>query len=177
MTEQHTTFERLAAIEQRIDATQARFPEFPRRTALILRLIRHVHSEGQDMLNAQLRPFGLCYSEYGILMMLYSNAGHGINPSELSVASGEKGANLTRICNALFKRGLIDRVPSLEDRRKVVLSLSTQGEALIERLLPVISAESEQHLNGFGTDDLAQLEDLLKRMLENMEQHAARRPE
>lgn len=177
MQNNHRPLSRFNATERMIDGLHGRYSKLPHREAKLIRLVRHVYHEGEDQLNALLRQYGLCYSEYGILMMLYSNAGHGINPSELSVASGEKGANLTRICNALFKRGLIDRVPSLEDRRKVVLSLSTQGEALIERLLPVISAESEQHLNGFDTDDLAQLEGLLKRMLENMEQHAARRPE
>jgi MarR family transcriptional regulator, negative regulator of the multidrug operon emrRAB len=163
--------------ERRIDATQQRYPAFPRQAAVLVRLIRHVYSEGQDLLNALLREFGLCHSEYGILMMLYGNDGRGINPSELSVASGEKGANLTRICNGLHDRGLIERVSSAEDRRRVVLTLAPKGEALIERLLPVMSVELAQHVAGFDADDMAQMEKLLKRMLTNVEALAARTPE
>lgn len=174
MTEFIPNLPRFAATERRIATTHERFPDFPRQTAIIVLLIRHLYSEGQDRINALLRKFGLCHSEYVILMMLYGNAGRGINPSKLSAASGEKGANLTRICNTLYERGLIDRVPSETDRRKVVLTLMPSGEVLIERLLPAISDELAQHVVGFDADDMAQLEALLKRMLANVEQCVAR---
>jgi MarR family transcriptional regulator, negative regulator of the multidrug operon emrRAB len=177
MSDRKSSTPRFSETERRIDATQQRYPDFPRQAAVLVRLVRHVYNEGQDLLNGLLRQFGLCHSEYGILMMLYGNAGRGINPSELSVASGEKGANLTRICNGLYDRGLIERVPSAEDRRRVVLTLAPEGEALIERLLPTMSGELAQHVAGFDADEMAQFEALLKRMLANVEALAAREPD
>ena len=83
-----------------------------------------------------LKPFGLNHPEYNLLMMLYGTPGGVLNPSQLADAAGEKSANITRLTNRLCEQGLIARTASAEDRRKIALTLTPEGEALIERLLP-----------------------------------------
>ena len=40
-------------------------------------------------------------------------------------------STMTRMCNRLVARGLIDRAPSAADRREVVVTLSTKGATLV----------------------------------------------
>lgn len=162
-----------APTERRIDVTCQRFPAFPRSPALLVRLIKRIHRHVHDAANSVLRRYGLNHTDYNILMMIYGSAGDGISPGELGLAAGEKGANLTRICNALHDKGLIKRIPSAEDRRKLTLTLTGEGVALIERFLPEMSRLLEAQTQGLDATDMAQAETWLRRLLDNAEHVAA----
>lgn len=159
-----------AATEARIRQTQRRFPAFRRDAAVLVRLVRHVHAQVHDAANAILREHGLNHTDYNILIMLYGSPANAMNPSQLGDAAGEKSANLTRICNGLVERGLVDRVADPQgDRRKVVLSLTERGTALLEALLPSMNELLDRCLTGFPATERQQLERLLKRLLGNAE--------
>lgn len=156
------------ATEARIRRTRERFHGFPRDAAVLVRLIKHIHAEVHDAANVVLREHALNHTDYNILMMLYGSEDGSANPSLLSGAAGEKSANITRICNALCERGLIDRVADPGgDRRKVVLSLTPSGKHLIESLLPAMADLLDAYVSGFRENERALLEGLLKRLLDN----------
>ena len=112
------------ATETRIDATCARWPGFPREPAVLVRLVKGIYKTVHDRANAVLREFELSHAEYNILMMLYGTGDGALHPSQLAEAAGEKSANITRLTDRLCEKGLIERTPSAEDRRKISLSLS-----------------------------------------------------
>ena len=158
------------ATEARIHHTRERFPGFPRDAAVLVRLIRHIHARLQDAANVVLREHGLNHTDYNILMMIYGSERNAVNPSQLGDAAGEKSANITRVCNALCDKELVDRVADPGgDRRKVVLSLTPRGRRLIESLLPQITQLLESCTHGLRQSERYQLEDLLKRMFDNLE--------
>lgn len=159
-----------AATEARIRRTHERFPAFRRDAAVLVRLVRHVQAQVHDAANAILREHGLNHADYNILIMLYGSADQAMNPSQLGGAAGEKSANLTRICNGLVDRGLVDRVADPQgDRRKVQLSLTRRGVELLEALLPVMTDLLDRCMLGFAPAERDQLEHLLKRLLVNVE--------
>lgn len=159
-----------AATEARIRRTHQRFPAFRRDAAVLVRLVRHIQAQVHDAANAALREHGLNHTDYNILIMLYGSADQAINPSQLGGAAGEKSANLTRICNNLVDRGLLDRVADPQgDRRKVLLSLTRRGVDLIETLLPEMTRLLDRCVLGFAPAERDQLEGLLKRLLGNVE--------
>lgn len=157
------------ATETRIRHTQARFADFPRDAAVLVRLIKHVYARVHDAANVVLREHGLNDTDYNILMMLYGSADNAVNPSSLGDAAGEKSANITRVCNALCEKGLVGRIADPGDRRKVVLSLTVRGRRLVESLLPAMSALLRNCTDGLGRAELARLEVSLKRLLDNVD--------
>jgi MarR family transcriptional repressor of emrRAB len=158
------------ATETRILHTRERFPGFPRDAAVLVRLIKHIYAQVHDAANVVLREHGLNHTDYNLLMMLYGSRDNAVNPSLLGGAAGEKSANITRICNALSEKGLIDRVADPGgDRRKVVLSLTERGRQLIESLLPTMATLLETYTQGLDPAERAELERLLKRLLDNAE--------
>ena len=155
--------------ERRIDVTCRRSPEFPRSPALLTRLIRHLSKRQLDEANHVLKRWGINQPEYNLLMMLYGTEGNMLTPSELGEAAGEKLANITRLTNGLCERGLLQREPSDEDRRKISLSLSPQGAAMIDSLLPAITELLLRQTRGLGAAEQRQLEKLLKKLLAGLE--------
>jgi MarR family transcriptional repressor of emrRAB len=155
--------------EQRLAVTCRRYPAFPREPAVLVRLVKHIHKRVHDDANALLKPWGIGHPEYNILMMMYGTEGYTLNPSQLADAAGEKSANITRLTNQLCDKGLIERTASDEDRRKVTLTLSKAGLAMIEAFLPAVCALLERQTTGLKPAETAQLERLLKKFLDQLE--------
>lgn len=154
-----------ASTEQRLAITCRRYPDFPRRPGVLVRLVKHIHKLLHDEANLLLKPYGLNHPEYNLLMMLYGTASGTMSPSELADAAGEKSANITRLTNELAEKGLIVRHASTEDRRKIAVGLTPRGQALIEEFLPDICrllARQGRHLT---VSEQIQLEKLLKKFL------------
>jgi MarR family transcriptional repressor of emrRAB len=63
---------------------------------------------------------------------------------------------MSRISDALLSRGLITRVSSQHDRRKMVLHITNQGEDLVRRLLPLLFGPLQEMFADFS--DVAQLQ-------------------
>ncbi|MDY4296571.1 MULTISPECIES: MarR family transcriptional regulator [unclassified Xanthomonas] len=163
---------RFAATEQRLDVTARKHPHFPRQAALVLRLIKLLHKLSLDQSNEVLRPYGLSYAEYNVLMMIDASPDGTLNPSQLSDAAGEKSANITRLTSQLVDKGLIQRMPSAEDRRMLLLRLTEAGERLIEALIPDLSAQLDTYVQHLDPAALVQLQALLKTLLRGVEDAA-----
>lgn len=158
-----------APTEQRIAVTCRRQPAFPREPAVLVRLVKHLYKRVQDDANATLKPWGISHPEYNILMMLYGTEGYMLNPSQLAEAAGEKSANITRLADSLCEKGLVERRSDDADRRKVSLSLSHAGLALIDAFMPSVCALLERQTAGLKPAEMAQMERLLKKFLAQME--------
>ena len=153
------------ATEQRLEMTCQRFPAFPREPAMLVRLVKSIHKRVHDDANALLRPLGINHPEYNLLMMLYGTEGHTLNPSQLAEAAGEKSANITRLTNELCDKRLLARTADASDRRKVTLTLTKTGKAMIEGLHPDIGTLLNGQVAGLQPREMLQLEKLLKKFL------------
>jgi MarR family transcriptional repressor of emrRAB len=69
-------------------------------------------------------------------MMLISQPDGVAHPSDLCADVAQSPANMTRVADGLYERGLITRVPSEEDRRRTILRITPAGETLVRTLLP-----------------------------------------
>lgn len=156
--------------EQRLAVTCQRHPAFPREPAVLVRLIKHLYKRLHDDANAMLKPWGINHPEYNLLMMLYGTEGYTLNPSQLAEAAGEKSANITRLTNELCDKQLIERTADDADRRKVTLTLTEAGVAMIENFMPDICALLDRQTVGLPPRELAQLEKLLKKFLDQLDQ-------
>lgn len=153
------------ATEQRLAITCRRHPALPREPAVVVRLIKHLYKRLNDEANAALRPWGINHPEYNILMMMYGTEGYTLNPTQLADAAGEKSANVTRLTNEMCDQGYIERTACDDDRRKVSLTLTAEGIALIESFLPDICHLLDKQAAGMPAREMVQLERLLKKFL------------
>ena len=161
-----------AAAERRIEVTRRRLRDYPDQLVRLTRMITHLQKRHTDMANAVLRPYELNYVTYTAMMMMYGSEEQTATPSELSEATGEKPTNITRICDELLRKGLIERNPSTDDRRRVVVRLTREGERLVEQVQPELWRTLEQVYGGLSAAEQRQLIGLLRRPLQQLERLA-----
>ena len=155
--------------EKRLRNIQARVPGFPFEPMLLVRLCYHLQKRLRDRTNAALKPYELADTGYIVLAILYGSAHETSTASELSEACHEKPANLTRVCDDLVARGLIERGTRPGDRRTVTISLTGKGRELIEEVLPEVSSKLSAAYAGFSTAELTQFAGYLARALGNLD--------
>ncbi len=113
-----------------------RMPELPYSEILLCRLVTQIGREMAAMLEQMIRPSGLAEAEFRVLTTLFSHTDGVAHPSDLCLRAAQSPANMSRISDSLVSRGLITRVLSAQDRRRMVLRITDQGEELVRRLLP-----------------------------------------
>jgi len=159
-------------VERRIEVTRRRLRGYPQEQVRLARLIIHVQKRQSEQFNLILRRYGLNDVTYTALMMMYGSEDQSTTPSQLSGATGEKPANITRICDELLDKGLIERYPSTADRRRVVLRLTRKGERLVEQFQPELWQALQRVFGGLGGGELRQLTGLLRAVLARLDQAA-----
>ena len=156
-------------VEHRIEVTHRRLPGYPLEHARLARLITHIQKRQTELCNVVLKPYELNYVTYTALMMMYGSEDQVSTPSELSNATGEKPTNVTRICDELLHKGLIERYPSTSDRRRVVLRLTARGERLVEQFQPKIWQTLDQLYGELSPAELELVTGLLRRPLAHLD--------
>lgn len=132
-------------------------------------MIRMCHGHMVDALNRRLAPYQLNHVGYLAMMTLFSTPDNHANPTDLCVAIGETKGNMTRICDDLVAKGLLHRVPNDEDRRRVDLSLTPAGVALLEEIVPKLRQQAALLFGIFSDEE----KDTLTRLLGKLTQALA----
>src|ERR1700723_2528331 len=151
-------------VEANLDNLRARVPDLPVSGILLCRLLMHIGREMAAMFEQQIRPFGLAEAEFRVLTTLFSQPDGAAHPSDLCVRASQSPANMSRISDALVIRGLITRVSSVHDRRRLVLRITEEGELFVRQLLPKLFVPLRELLKGFPEGEQRQMTAQLKRL-------------
>ena len=123
----------------------------------------------QEELEHKLKPHKLNDSEFQTLMILFSRQ-EGSTPTELCEFTYQGATNMTRIANALVKRGLITRGPSDEDRRRVVMHITPAGRRFVQKMLPPMFPRLRLMFDGFSDSERRTFNRLLRKLADNLSQ-------
>src|ERR1700730_16388070 len=157
-------------LEANLRALSARMPDLPFTEILLCRLLLHMGREMAARFEQKIRPFGLAEAEFRVLTTLFSQPDGVAHPSDLCARAAQSPANMSRISDALVRRDLITRVLSAHDRRRMVLRITEQGEDLVRRLLPKMTAPLHDIFADFSESEQRQLIAQLKRLHASMEE-------
>jgi MarR family transcriptional repressor of emrRAB len=151
-------------MEANLQNLKQRMPDLPVSGILLCRLLLHIGREMSAKFEQQIKPFGLNEAEFRVLSTLYSQPDGTAHPSDLCVRASQSPANMSRISDALFDRGLITRVSSVHDRRRMVLRITDEGEEFVRTLLPKLHVPLRKLLRDFPEVEQRQLVAQLKRL-------------
>lgn len=90
-----------------------------------------------------------------------------VTQKELAENVFKDQASITRIVDLLVKRGFISRKPNSDNRRSNQITLTKKGEAIIEKLIPVVKNYRKKALKKIASGDLKITENVLKQITEN----------
>ncbi|MEV4435596.1 MarR family transcriptional regulator [Streptomyces sp. NPDC049555] len=124
----------------------------------------------QQLVSTELRrtfaAHGLDAASFDVLATLRrSDPPHRLTPAELMRSSMVTSGAITQRLDRLQERGLVTRAPSPADGRSVVVTLTDEGRALIDRALPDHVATEERLLATLTRPERDALAGALKRLL------------
>lgn len=118
----------------------------------------------QQAADAPLIAEGLSRAEFEILGTL-RRMDRELTPGRIARETFASGAAVTKRVRELERRGLLARRPDTRDRRVAHLTLTGEGKALIDRLLPEQLRYERSLLSGVGPEQRAQLSAGLSELL------------
>jgi DNA-binding MarR family transcriptional regulator len=92
-----------------------------------------------------------------------------LNPTQLMRATLLSSGGTTKRLDRLAEAGLVERRPDSSDRRGVLVRLTPKGKAIIDKAVEAHVANEERLLRSLGPADRRALDDLLRRLLADLE--------
>lgn len=145
-------------------------PEVDTAPAAVVARISRIASLMTTHLDEALAGSGLTRTELDLLSAL-RRADRPMRASEVSTVTQASGAAITKRGDALERAGLIHRAVPDRDRRGVLLSLTEEGRATVDRLIPLRTAVEREAIEDLDPQEAAQLAALLSRVLIRVDRH------
>lgn len=112
------------------------------------------------------RKENLTEAHYRILWVLcMSESRNGLAMGDIVDGLVNKASDATRLVDKLEKQGLVSRLPSELDKRKMIVSVTTTGRRVFSRLTTNIKSAHIRQMKGLSNSDKRHLVDLLNKAL------------
>ncbi len=120
------------------------------------------------------RTIGLAGIEYTVLISIAHLAqGGDVSISAVAQHLRLTGAFITNVCNRLVSLKLIGKATDEKDRRRVVLTLTQEGQRRLERLAPMQREINDVEFGCLSAKEFKCLLDLMERMIASADQAVA----
>jgi len=136
-----------------LDALTFRFEDIPR----LLRRILDISLEDQNLSRAQWR------------LLAYVLREEGMTQTELARALELERASIGQAIDTLENKGFVERKKAAGDRRVWRIHATQKGRGLVPQLRQTIDEIYGQVFAGFSEDEISMLDQLLKRIMNNLE--------
>lgn len=133
--------------------------------ARVLRMAKMVESSVAKLH----RQFALKQGEFDVLAALKRSEEPAVTPSQLYQTMLLSSGAMTSRLDRLEKKNLIKRQHCTQDRRSIKVSLTKEGERLIDEAFPAHFHLAETLLSSMSDKDKGQLANLLRACLANAE--------
>jgi len=111
----------------------------------------------RNRLDAELAEFNLNEVRFAVLQFVVASGPDGCSQRELADALKHSESGVSTLVERMRANGLLERTPSLHDRRKSVLTATETGNAFLERVRRRRMARLEQLFGNLSAVDVAQL--------------------
>lgn len=144
------------------DAIRQTKPLLPLQKAMINIMYTYHWQQEQSM--AVFKPFDLTPQQYNVLRILRGRYPEAIPVGEVKAVLLDRNPDLTRLCDRLVQKKWIERSLNEQNRREVLLQITSEGLDLLERIEPVIkeAAKAWERLTPEEAETLSNLLDKLR---------------
>lgn len=111
-----------------------------------------------------LRDVDLSTSAFNVLMALRNTPGNVLEPCDIAERLLVTRPSVTGLLDTLEGKGLIERRPHPQDRRRRLVHLTDAAHALLNENLGVHYADLDEHFAALSTEERMQLVTLLRRI-------------
>jgi DNA-binding MarR family transcriptional regulator len=105
-------------------------------------------------------------ARYQILMLLWAATGRGVPHKDIVAAMGVTRATVSELMAALEREGFVRSSGDPDDRRQLLATLTSRGEAVMSKALEVNKARLRRVFASLSSAELTELTALLQRVRE-----------
>ncbi|GGO84606.1 MarR family transcriptional regulator [Marinobacterium nitratireducens] len=162
----------MTKVELAIDQWRREMPDLD---LLPMEVIGRLGKATRLISRGHLDPFfqqqGLHQGEFDVLATLRrAGAPYALAPTQLFEALLISSGGMTNRLDRLEKAGLISRAPNPEDRRGTLVSLTDEGRALTDRVVPLHVENEARVLSPLSRKEQENLSALLGKLLEGLDE-------
>ena len=111
-------------------------------------------------------------------LAVIDGAGEPLEPSVIAERLIITTGSMTSMLNTLEGRGLVQRLPHPDDRRKLLIAITPRGAAIIDQLLPSLHSRERTIIgDALSRTEQRQLRMLLAKVQASVERHADDAPD
>ncbi len=125
-------------------------------------LLRRAHQRASAIFQETLEDKALTPMQFAALMRLHDEG--PMSQNHLGRLAAMDPATVQGVIRRLQERGLVSRMPDRTDRRRTVLSITDEGKALAQFLVPSAKAVSARTLAPLDPEERRLLLDFLERL-------------
>lgn len=104
--------------------------------------------------------------QFSVLSILYEN--DGLYQRQLSALTLKDRPNISRILNILESMGYITKMPDVNKRKVVKISITEEGRKVYNNILPIILQIWESTIENVSQEDLDIFYDVLMKIKQNL---------
>jgi DNA-binding MarR family transcriptional regulator len=130
--------------------------KIPLRSRTIIHLIL-IHNKVAENFSQALKPFGISTQQFNVLRILRGQQNKPANLSTINERMVSKMSNTTRLVDKLMKKGFVDRVLCMSNRRKVEITITKEGLKALSDMDDVLEKTEKEILINFSDLELEQL--------------------
>ncbi|PRD56957.1 MarR family winged helix-turn-helix transcriptional regulator [Sphingobacterium gobiense] len=115
------------------------------------------------------KAFDITIDQWSILKVLYNE--DPMTHKELAEKTGKDQPTLTRIVDIIIKKELVERVGHPEDRRCLLIQLTTNGEKKVKALSPEVAQIRMKAWENLSEEDFKNFTRILNTIYDNLNIH------
>ncbi len=132
-----------------------------------LRILGHAYRTFARIVDAQLRELGLAMSQLPVLIVL--KQGKALPQAELARIARVEQSSMAQLLTRMERDGLIERTADPKDRRSRLISLTGRATRRMHKGKAIMDATVKIALQGFNAADIERLDELMRRINQNLE--------
>lgn len=113
------------------------------------------------------KEYDVTPEQWAVLNRLWET--EGISPKELAELTSKDQPTTVRILSKLEKKGLITRRVNPEDSRAYLISLTSEGRELRDKLVPLAFEALDKALKGIDKKQIEEVKIVLNKIFENLD--------
>ena len=131
-------------------------------------LVAQAYRKIVHLLFQRLKEYDITPEQWSVLYKIAQM--EGINQKEIALRTAKDQPTITRILDALIKKGWIDKRMSRTDRRAYLVYVTELGRTVVERTEPIEQGVIDDVTAGIEAEQLELLRKTLIRISENADQ-------
>ncbi len=133
-------------------------------TLPIIMLHKQMYAENEQFFKIK---YDLLHSHISVLASLYFNKS-ALSPTELYDATLFSSGGMTKVLKKLEDRKLIEKVPSLNDKRSMLINLTDDGKELIQECMSCVAESTEKIFSVLSKEEREDFKKILAKIIYSM---------